>query len=96
MHLWLQCACTIALPCVWRVRVHVCARACPAHETAVKELQAANEDLEMLAKTQDDHKMKLKEEIKALKRERAVYMRERPERYMALKKSCRTLCCSVM
>jgi hypothetical protein len=66
------------------------------HEATVKELQNANEDLEMLAKTQDDHKMKLKEEIKALKKERAVYMRERPERYMALKKSCRTLCCSIL
>ncbi len=76
--------------------VCMCVCMCVEHETKVKELQDANEDLEMLAKTQDDHKMKLKEEIKSLKKERAVYMRERPNRYMALKKSCRTLCCTVM
>ena len=50
----------------------------------------------MLAKTQDDQKLRMKEEIKALKRERAAWQRERPQRYMALKASCRQLCCSIM
>jgi chaperonin cofactor prefoldin len=68
----------------------------PAHAAELKELREANEDLELLAKTQDDQKMKLKEEIKQLKREKAAYMRERPERYLALKNSCRTLCCTIM
>jgi hypothetical protein len=45
---------------------------------------------------QDDQKLKLKEEIKALKRERAQLNRERPVKYLALKNSCRTLCCSIM
>ena len=63
-----------------------------AHQEEVDELTKANEELEMLAKTYDDQRLALRNEIARLKKEKGELMKQRPEKYLKFKKTVSKVC----
>ena len=81
-------------------RAHVCVwNAFAGHLAEVEELKSANIELEELAKTYDDQKISMKEQIVELKKKNKKLVSEQPRVYMKVKrgvKGCASSVCTIM